>query len=321
MIKVSIIVPVYNQENRIERCLESLVNQTLNDIEIIVINDGSTDKSLKIIKKYLKKFPKKIKLINRENKGISISRNEGIKLSKGKFIGFVDSDDYIEKNMFEILYNKIVSTKTDICICNYKMFYENSDEIIYENISKHCKIENVYSNPKMIYKFHYAPWNKLYKKELWNNINFPASVKYEDLEAVLKVFLKTKKISYVENYLYNYLLNPKGETATVNKSVYDIFKILNNLKPYFLEKNIKIQKAFQELYISKAFIYNHFILNSKDRKFSREYINYAYKEINKNFKFWHIPYILKAKGPKNFIIRIIQTIKPIYYLYINYRTK
>ena len=122
MIKVSVIVPVYNQEKRLHRCMDSLVNQTLDSIELIVINDGSTDKSLKVLNEYKEKYPKKIKLITRENKGISITRNEGLSIAKGKYVGFVDSDDYVELDMYEKLYNKVEQEKCDIVICNYKMF-------------------------------------------------------------------------------------------------------------------------------------------------------------------------------------------------------
>jgi len=320
MIKVSIVVPVYNMETRLKRCLDSLVNQTLKEIELIIINDGSKDKSIEIIRDYEKKY-KNIKVIDRENKGISETRNEGISLSKGKYIAFVDSDDYVELDMFEKLYNKIEKDKSDIVVCGYKSFYENSEEVLYTNIENKCNITSINDNPAMIYKMDYAPWNKIYRKDLWNDIRFPEGVKYEDLEAVLKVFLKAKKITYLDAYLYNYLLNPKGETATINDRVFDIYIILNNLFEEFKSKNQKLKRAFKELYISKIFIYNHFILNTENREMSIRFINQGYKEINNHFKCWKISYILKSKGIKNLIIRVLQTNKYLYYKYINYRTK
>lgn len=321
MIKVSVIVPVYNQEKRLHRCMDSLVNQTLNDIEFIVINDGSTDGSLEIINEYKKKYPKKIKVITRENRGISATRNEGLSVAKGKYIGFVDSDDYIELDMYEKLYNKIEQEKCDIVICNYKMFYENSDEVIYKNLNLKFKNTTLDKMPNLVYKIDYSPWNKIYKRELWNGVEYPLNTKYEDLEAVLKVFVKAQSISYVEDYLYDYLQNPKGETSTVNNRVYDIYKILSNLKKTFENTSVELNMAYKELCISKIFIYNHFILNSKDRKFSKEFMDYGYNYINENFKHWKFGYILKSQGLKNFIIRVLQTNKFIYYKYIDYRTR
>ena len=317
---VSVVVPVYNMENRIKRCLDSLVNQTLKDIEIIVINDGSCDKSIDIIKEYEKKY-KNIKVVDRENKGISYTRNEGIILSTGEYIAFVDSDDYVELDMFEKLYNEITKNKSDIVICNFNMFNELNDNIIKQDVSKRCFITDVYSNPKMIYKFHYAPWNKLYKRSLWNNVQYPIGVKYEDLEAVLKVFLKAKHVTYISDYLYNYLENPTGETATVNEKVFDIFVILNNLMSSFNNKTELLKGAFKELCTDKVFIYNHYILNTRNREFSKRYMKSGYEFLNKNFKHWKFTYIKNSENFKDFIMRCIQTNKFIYDKYINFRTR
>ena len=120
MKKVSVVVPVYNTEKYLDICLNSLVNQTIDDIEIIIVNDGSTDNSIKIIKKYMKQYPEKIVLLDQKNSGISVARNNGISIAKGEFIGFVDSDDFVELNMYENLYNAIKNTKSDIVVCDYK---------------------------------------------------------------------------------------------------------------------------------------------------------------------------------------------------------
>ena len=112
--KISVIVPIYNVEEYLEKCLDSLVNQTLKDIEIILINDGSPDNSEAIVKKYLKKYKEKIIYHKKENEGQGIARNYGIKLAKGEFISFVDSDDYIDLTMLEKLYNKAIKENSDI---------------------------------------------------------------------------------------------------------------------------------------------------------------------------------------------------------------
>ena len=238
MVDISVIVPIYNMEKKLKRCLDSLVNQTFKNIEIILINDGSTDKSEKIIEEYSKKY-KNIKVISRKNKGISYSRNEGIKKATGKYLAFVDSDDYINLDMYEKLYNKIEKENADIVICNYNKFYSsNPNKFEKVNIAKKCKITNLSDNPSMIYNIEYAPWNKLYNKKLWDSVEFPINVKYEDLEAVLKVFLRSNKIVYLNEYLYNYEINDTGETGIIDKRVFDIYIILDNLYEEFKKRDI-----------------------------------------------------------------------------------
>ena len=124
MPKVSVIVPVYNVEEYLERCLDSLVNQTLKDIEIIIVNDGSTDGSKEIIQKYLNKY-KNIVYLEKENGGLSSARNYGIPYAKGEYIGFVDSDDYVEITMYENMYNKAIEEKSDMVECDFIWEYPN----------------------------------------------------------------------------------------------------------------------------------------------------------------------------------------------------
>ena len=316
---ISVIVPVYNMEDKLERCLDSLVNQTYKNIEIIVINDGSKDNSINVINKYKKKY-KNIVVIDRENKGISVTRNEGIKIAKGDYIAFVDSDDYVELDMYEKLYKKITKDKSDIVVCNYKMFNDNL-EFTNLDISNKCNITNLYDNPKMVYNMDYAPWNKLFKKNLWDDIEYPVGIKYEDLEAVLKVFLKTNKVSYLNEYLYNYYININGETLVINDKIFDIFKILDNLESSFKGKTKELKNAYQELCVSKVFIYNNYILNTRDREFSKKYMKRGYEYLDNKFKHWRLKYILNYKNTKDLFFRVLQSLNLIYYKYINFRTK
>ena len=180
IIKVSVIVPVYNVEKYLERCLDALVNQTLTDIEIICVNDGSTDNSLEILDRYSKK-DERIFVLNQENKGVSIARNEALKLAKGEFIGFVDSDDWVDIDYYEKLYNAAKNNDCDIATASiirkkeesqkYKIKYDK--ECIFENLQYKLNICDI---PNCCYVC-----NKIFKKEIIKDKNFKESVYFEDI--------------------------------------------------------------------------------------------------------------------------------------------
>lgn len=323
MTKISVIIPCYNVEDKIEKCLDSLANQTYKDIEFIIINDGSTDKTLDIINKYMKTHKDKFKLITRENRGISASRNEGIDLATGEYIGFVDSDDYIEYDMYEKLYNKIKDTSADIVFCDYLEISEKSKKVI-----KKGKVNfegNLLNNPELFTEIWYAPWNKLYKKELFDEIRFPINTKYEDLDTILKVFSKAKKIVKLDETLYNYVLNNNGQTFTIDEKVFDIFKVFNDLIEYFKDykTNKKIDKEFEKLVCDSLFSYLQTLVASN--KFNYDFIYKFYINIlnilNNNFKNWKLNYIFRSKNLNNYKTRLLQTNKLLYYKYLKKKRK
>ena len=190
--KVSIIIPVYGVEQYISKCLDSLVNQTLEDIEIVVVNDGSPDNSQKIIDKYVKRYPDKVKSYIKENGGQGSARNYGIKYATGEYIGYVDSDDYVEKDMYERLYNKAKEDDLDIVICGSYNVVEETDE-------KTTDLDRIIFDNKKLNAFfgRMAVWNKIYKKSLVSNMKFRSKVWYEDLDFTVNVLSKAKKIDYV----------------------------------------------------------------------------------------------------------------------------
>lgn len=297
MKKVSIIVPVYNMEKYLKQCMDSLVNQTLKDIEVIVINDGSKDKSLDILKKYKKKYPNIVKIIDQENGGISVARNNGISVATGKYIGFVDSDDYIKLDMFEKLYNEIEKTKSDIVVCDFEEYHMKDETFKYIYVTDKIIFDNFYEDTSIINTIDYAPWNKLYKRELFDDIKFIKNTKYEDLNAILKIFLISKKISTVKESLYLYRINEDGETKTVNKKVEDILIILQDLIDYSKEINVfdKIKYELRELCVNKTFFYLISSYKIDDREFSTNFRNKIIKFLNSNFNNWRLT-LLKNKS-------------------------
>ena len=311
MDKISVIVPVYNMEKRISKCLDSLVNQTYNNLEIIVINDGSFDNSLKIINKYKNKYSNII-VVNQKNKGISVARNEGIKKATGKYIGFVDSDDFVALDAYERLYNKIIENDSDIVVCNYR----KTNDKQHENIKIKCKLGNIHENPDMIYRMDFGPCNKLYKKDIWHNIKFPVNVKYEDLEAVLKVFLRAKKVCYLNDYLYYYYYNEIGETATINEKVFDIYKILENLNDDFKNETLELKKAYEILCVNKTFDYTFRILNQRNKRLCIKFYNYGYKFLNNHFTNWKKNYLKTSKSLKVILLNFCKIHPLLFKIYI-----
>ncbi len=241
MIKVSVIVPVYNVEKYLEECLDSVCHQTLKDIEIICINDGSKDKSEQILKDYIKK-DKRIVLIEQKNQGLSIARNNGIKIAKGQYIGFVDSDDKIEPDFFEKLYNAASKNDADIAIGGYK---EINKRRKIKTILRYWKNEKITQRTKMLETLLGTAfvWNKLYKKELIinNQIYFPAHKTYEDGFWTPQIAACTKSVCTVRGayYLYRYnfdsitnttSIDPKKQQdARESRLFYDNFILENNL--------------------------------------------------------------------------------------------
>ena len=224
-VKVSVIVPVFNVGELLSTSLDSILNQTLEDIEIICINDGSTDDSLNILEYYAKK-DKRIKIISKENEGQGTARNVGLDNAQGEFISFVDADDFIKKDMLEKLYNKSVNGNLDLVMCKVSSF-DNETHVIDDNLwyySLKCfsgfkkEVFNNLDTKEFTSLISVTPYNKLYRRSFIekNNIRFPEKYIFEDEVFFYNVYLKAKRISLIDENLYYYRTNRKG--STVSKS-------------------------------------------------------------------------------------------------------
>lgn len=224
MHKVSIIVPVYNTSLYLRKCLDSLVNQTYDKIEIIIINDGSTDNSDEIINEYVKKYSN-IVYYNKENEGVSLTRNLGLKVSKGEYVMFVDSDDYISEKIVESLLNIAVKGDFDIVTSDIIKFYDNGTE-------EYFKTNKEYSNDvvKNYIIGDSGPCAKLFKKEIIDKIKF-RKIAYEDLDVIPVLALYTNKIGYLNEgmYYYRQIEGSATRLTKFNESLLDIFNVLENL--------------------------------------------------------------------------------------------
>lgn len=166
--KISIIVPVYNVENYVSKCIESIINQTYKDVEIIIVNDGSTDKSGDICDYYSKKDARII-LIHQENQGLSMARNNALDIASGDYIGFVDSDDWIAPDMYGTLYNNAIEHDADISMCNFYYVSETGECSPYSNENQPIKVlEGIHKIAHNIRLNNDYVWNRLYRRHLFN---------------------------------------------------------------------------------------------------------------------------------------------------------
>ena len=209
---VTIVVPVYKVEKYIDRCIKSILNQTYKNLEIILVDDGSPDNCGKICENYAQK-DKRIKVVHKENGGLSDARNAGISISNGKYISFIDSDDYIDPEYIELLYKTIKKDKSDMAISSHKVIYENGTVL-----EKATKEESILKPKEVLKRILYddgidlSAWAKLYKIELFKEIRYPKGRLFEDAATTYKLVDKCEKISIISRSTYNYII--RGNSIT-----------------------------------------------------------------------------------------------------------
>lgn len=301
--KISIIIPVYNTEKYLERCVNSIIKQIEKECEIILVNDGSTDKSGILCDKLAIAYPEYISVIHKENGGLSSARNCGIKKAKGKYILLVDSDDYLTKDLFKILIKEI-EIDADIYEIGYKI-YKNNKEMatIYPYISENNDSQNYLINALKKQNYEWYAWKCLIKKSLYekNNLFYPLNKKYEDVFLIPRLYSKAKNIKGIKIIGYNYFLGRPGAiTAEINyKTEIDkLYAISENIK-YFKNSNSKelrnlLCNSFSKMYCS-SLICLYFIENKKERQ-------YLYEELKRQK--WVINFILD--GPQKIIKKLLQ---------------
>lgn len=249
--KISVIVPVYNTYKYLKRCIGSILNQTFQDLEIIIINDGSTDKSLQLLKKY-SKLDKRVKIYTQENQGLSQARNNGIQLSKCKYITFVDSDDELPLDALENQYKNALTNKSDLVV----------GDIIYagKNYQQLKKMKNHKDNVRAVFRKNIAlsACCKLYKKSLLtkNNLYFTKNILYEDRDFTVKLFYYASNISFSSSlsYIYYYQQDHSISNSIKTKNIKDAIKILDKIYLFLCEKKIYCRYKYDFTYFTANLI-------------------------------------------------------------------
>jgi len=244
--KVSVIVPVYNVEKYIDKCLDSLANQTLDELEVIIVNDGTKDNSEAIIKKYTSKY-KNMKYFIKENGGLSDARNYGLKKASGEYIAFLDSDDYVTYDMYEKMYNKAKYGNFDMVVCDLNYVYPDKVVRAYSNIDKDT--ENI---KKTFINIYPAAWNKIFKRELFENeVYFKKNVWFEDVEFIYRMLPYIKSIGVIHEPFNQYVQREGSITNTINEKIYDYISNMNGIIDFYKERNFysKYKKELEYVYV------------------------------------------------------------------------
>lgn len=286
MPKVSIIMPVYNTEKYLRRSLEALVNQTLKDIEIIAVNDGSTDQSLDILNEYAERYSC-IRVLSKENGGQATARNLGIRECRGEYVGFADSDDYVDTTMFEKMYRLAKEKDCDMVEC-YFHFVEEAENRTRE-LPPRGRVREYTSQKDMLLDPQVSPWNKMYRREilLEPDVVFPEGLIYEDTAFYIKTIPYVKKSAYLDEQLVYYFLRGNS-TINANKSlkVGNIFPVLENILQFYKKYDFYEEyKAELEYFCVKIVYCSNFsrIGRVTDKKIAENLLDQSFAFVRKYF--------------------------------------
>lgn len=291
--EISVIIPVYNREKSIKIALDSLKSQIFKRFEVIVVNDGSNDQTLNTVMSYCEN-DSRIKIISQINSGVSSARNSGLALSKGKYITFLDSDDYYNNNFLNDMYNKIISSNADVCYCGYNVVSSNSIQVQKMKFTSENVLENYLLNKL---KVHTTGW--MIKREFLesNNITFSTGYSWgEDVEFFSKVLAVSKNVVFIESYLTNYTKEKNDNLSQfsidkIDKDYEMIYKMLMDMK---FEGNLKVQQILHKYRLpalivyrlNSAFTYNvqHDVILDYFHKYKKEIVAFNFYNGTRSLK-------------------------------------
>lgn len=289
--KLSIIVPVYNSEKCLRKTIESALNQSLKNIEVICVNDGSTDESLSILENMQKKYLN-LKVIDKKNAGVWKARIDGIKYANGEYIGFLDSDDILDENFAEKMCKKIQKDDSDIVVCGFRRIESTTGKVISKEMRfSNDRIIDTQENVGELISLNTAVWNKVFKAEIlkkFDEIENPPRI-LEDMIFHTIVYPTINKITFVDDYLYDYMVANGSAMNSLKDSDVEMVKVaILQVKEQYLKNNVK--NEFFEMLSSMAFLHIGISLMLNVYKYDKKNFNEEYKNtliyLNKNFPEW-----------------------------------
>ena len=266
---ISVIIPVYNIENYVRACIESVCAQTYKDLEIILVDDGSSDNSGAICDEYAKKDAR-IRVIHKQNGGLSAARNDGIEAAKGKYLAFVDGDDYVEPEMYERLYKALMENDAEMSICSFRYvggMEERNDKIEIR--------DEVLTGQEILLKKRMSPrawgwvyaWNKLYKRELFETLRYPVGMAHEDDYVAQDLFWDIKRVVSISYRGYNYVQRATSITNTYRANRLDEVDSKLNRAAFYEQKGVDAQIQYKNLMRGYHVFYDIYAMGIKIRTF------------------------------------------------------
>lgn len=281
--KISIVVPIYNVEKYLKKCIESIINQTYKNIEILLVNDGSPDQCDKICSEYEKK-DKRIRTINKKNGGLSDARNKGIEQATGDYILLIDSDDTVELSMCEDLNKILEKTNADLIAFKYSYAYDNGEYKKTVDTEKYYEYDNKEAYTKLIYGENFAitAWSRIYKSSILKENNFPVGVLSEDFATAHKFFMDSKKIVFYDKTLYNYYIRNNSIMGNIKKNhAIDIYNITNEVFK-FQKQNFKEHiKKINSLHYNNLLKVYYFLMQYPSDKQTKKILSDCDKQLKK----------------------------------------
>jgi glycosyltransferase involved in cell wall biosynthesis len=298
MVKISVIIPVYNTEQYLERCLDSVIGRTPDGIEILVVNDGSTDGSERIIESFVERYPDLIRYFSKENGGLSSARNHGMRYASGEYLAFVDSDDCVERDMFETLYAAAQDTDKDVVECDFDWVWP--DRSVDDVSPGYEGAEDVFLRGRVM------AWNKLYRRRVVeeHNITFPEGLHHEDIEFFYRLLPHINGIASVHRIGYHYVQRAGSLIDRQGERTKDVFAILRHIADDYRANDFF---GAPDTYASGLeYLYIRFLLGSSflhmvripERRVRRECLRAAWDLLNTAFPAWKKNAILNTRKTK-----------------------
>ena len=307
MIDISVIVPVYNSESTLRKCVDSLLCQSLRNIEIILVDDGSHDNSYAIMEEYGHKYSN-IRILKHEvNRGIGKTRNDGIEAATGRYLTFVDSDDWIEENMLETFLNYAIQHNVDFISSNFNMIENGQVRKYTYTPYPDCTID---SWPEVLTVMSYGPCNKLFASDIIkdNNIRFEETLKYEDVPFVAKA-MKHSRMGFVDDCLYNYLIHEGSQTTVMDSRSWDIFKVLDIVNNYYHKKPYAELEGMNVANVTWHMMKHRDV---KDSRMMKEFIHDSFAFLNENFPDWRKNVYFMKEGAKSRLVKSSESLMVLY---------
>lgn len=316
MDKISVIVPVYKVEKELTRCVESLLHQDYSDFEIILVDDGSPDRSGQIADSFAEAHPNRVRVIHQENKGLSGARNTGIRAAKGQYLSFIDSDDFVEPNMLSVLMEQMKKTDADIAVCGRFDDYPGHSKISFT-----MDTPTILSSEEVIRRIltwdqlDFSACDKLFKVQLWENIVFPEGENNEDIRTVPLVIRKASRIVHVGQPFYHYCHRESSITTTYNeKKIKDFFKAIQSVEIFIHSQYPSIQDELvyylNHTYLSLRMMCSQIRYHGDEEKVAKAYLK----------KNWNNPFSAARMSRRDKLAYLMVRFN-LYYVYIKIKQK